>query len=86
MTATPEIVSRFLRDYRFLTESDFKCPKCGEWFSGIDNLAPYHWETCWCEKCQAYPLMPSDDATRSNSVLGDAKPDSANTNALDKTT
>ncbi len=69
MTATPEIVSQYLRDYKFLSESDFKCPKCGEWFAWIDNLAPYHWETCWCEKCQAYPLMPSDDDPRSNTAL-----------------
>jgi hypothetical protein len=43
-----------------------RCPVCGEWYASIDHLAPYHWETCWCAKCQTYPRRPSDDAPRSN--------------------
>ena len=41
-----------------------KCPVCGNWFDSIDHLAPYHWEMCrceYCEACQIFPMVPMDE-------------------------
>ena len=47
-------------DMRHPVVDMLKCPTCGGWFDGIDHLAPYHWETCWCAKCQTHPLAGDD--------------------------
>ena len=54
----PRRIKLWLRVNTDVPADKLKCPLCGEWLASIDHLAPYHWETCWCKKCQAFPYKP----------------------------
>lgn len=62
----PEHIREWLRVNDDVQATSLKCPECGEWYESIDHLAPYHWETCWCAKCQKYPREPESVIPRSN--------------------
>jgi len=63
------VTPKHIREWLEVNEPDMrrpvvdmlKCPDCGDWFTSIDHLAPYHWETCWCAKCQKHPMQPEKE-------------------------
>ena len=57
----PDHIREWLAVNPDVPEHRLRCPRCGAWFEHIDALAPYHWETCWCRSCRAFPLMPRDE-------------------------
>jgi hypothetical protein len=71
----PEHIRAWLAVNDDVPADKLKCPVCGEWLASIDHLAPYHWETCWCAKCQKHPHEPESVIPRSNEKLTqDARP------------
>lgn len=47
----PRHVKEFIALYPEVPAQALVCPEHGQWFTEIDVLAPYHWETCRCQKC-----------------------------------
>lgn len=62
----PEHIREWLRVNDDVPADKLKCPLCGDWLTGIDRLAPYYWEACWCAKCQKHPHEPETVIPRSN--------------------
>ena len=81
----PEHIREWLRVNDDVPADKLKCPVCGEWLTGIDHLAPYHWETCWCSKCQNHPYEPKRVIPRPNSVISDGVAKTKDANALNQT-
>ena len=56
MQRMPKHIKEWLALYADVPAMMLKCPMCGSWYESIDHLAPYHWEMCWCGKCQMHPV------------------------------
>jgi len=58
--AIPEHITAWMAVNDDVPAKQLKCPICRNWFAQIDHLAPYHWETCYCERCELFPLRPKE--------------------------
>lgn len=51
----PDHIQQFKDLYPNVPDVMLRCPDCGDWWTGIDTLAPYYWEVCYCERCDNQP-------------------------------